>query len=56
MNLVTLLRDRIVREQEHSWMLALMKNDIEEANIRYLNAIERAEDNNDFLGASRFVV
>ena len=49
-NLVTLFRDRVVREQEYSWMLALMKIDIEEANIRYFNAIERAEDNNDFLG------
>lgn len=50
LNIVTMLRDQIVKEQEHSWMLALLKNDIEEANIRYLNAIERAEDNNDFLG------
>jgi len=51
LNMVTLFRDRLVKEQEHSWMLALMRSDIEEANLRYFNAIERAEDNNDFLGA-----
>jgi len=48
--MVTLFRDRLVKEQEHSWMPALMRSDVEEANIRYFNAIERAEDNNDFLG------
>lgn len=45
---VQLLRDRICLEQSHNWMMALMKNDIEEANVRYLNSIQRSEENSDF--------
>ena len=47
-DLIRLLRDRVCTEQSHNWMMTLLKSDINEANVRYLNAIQRSEENSDF--------
>jgi len=47
-NVVLILRDGICSERSHDWMVALLKTDIEEANMRYYSAIDRAQDNSHF--------
>lgn len=47
-NVVWILRDAICSERSHDWMVALLKTDIEEANMRYFSAIDRAQDNSQF--------
>lgn len=47
-NVVLILRDGICSEHSHDWMVALLKTDIEEANMRYYSAIDRAQDNSHF--------
>jgi light-regulated signal transduction histidine kinase (bacteriophytochrome)/CheY-like chemotaxis protein len=43
-----ILRDQICSDRAHNWMMTLLKADIEEANLRYFNAIERSEMNNAY--------
>lgn len=50
LKLIELLRDRIFQEHSNGLMLSLLENDIGEANQICFNALERTEDNNDFLG------
>jgi two-component system, chemotaxis family, sensor kinase Cph1 len=48
LNVVLVLKDRVCSGHAHEWMTALLRNDIEEANIRYFAAMDRAKDNSDF--------
>jgi len=41
------LMDRVC-EHSHNRMMSLLKSDIEEANVKYFNAISKARENNDF--------
>jgi len=48
LNVIQVLKDRICSGHAHEWVTALLRNDIEEANMRYFSAIDRAKDNSDF--------
>ena len=47
LHVVTSLADRVC-EHSHNRMMTLLKNDIEDANVKYFNAISRARENNSF--------
>jgi hypothetical protein len=46
-NVISVLRDRIC-ENAHTYMLTLLRGDMEKTNERYLTAMERARDNFEF--------
>jgi two-component system, chemotaxis family, sensor kinase Cph1 len=45
---ILVFKDRFCSGHQHEWMTVLLKNDIEEANMRYFSAMDRASDNSDF--------
>jgi signal transduction histidine kinase len=47
LNAVGVLRDHIC-QHSHQWIMSLLKTDIDEANQKYLNALDRARDNYQF--------
>ena len=47
LHVISALTDRIC-EHSHNRMMSLLKNDIEDANKKYFNAIARARENNNF--------
>ena len=47
LHVITALMDRVC-EHSHNRMMSLLKTDIEEANVKYFNAISRARENNNF--------
>ena len=44
---ISVFRERICNHS-HKWMMQLMRNDIDDTNRKYLQAIERARDNYEF--------
>uniref|UniRef100_A0A7S3L7N0 Phytochrome n=1 Tax=Amphora coffeiformis TaxID=265554 RepID=A0A7S3L7N0_9STRA len=48
LNVISVLQDRIRTGQAHEWMTALLKSDIEEANMRYFSLLDRDRDNSQF--------
>lgn len=48
LNVLTVLKDRVCTGQAHEWMTALLKSDIEEANMRYFSLLDRERDNSQF--------
>ena len=46
-NVMTYLRDRIC-EHSHNYTMKLLQTDIEDTNSKYLNAIDRADENYEF--------
>ena len=47
LHVVTAFMDRVC-EHSHNRMMSLLKTDIEEANMKYFNAISRARENSNF--------
>lgn len=47
LHVATALMDRVC-EHSHNRMMTLLKSDIEEANVKYFNAISRARENSSF--------
>jgi len=48
LNVIAVLQDRICTGQAHEWMTALLKSDVEEANMRYFAMLDRDRDNSQF--------
>ena len=51
LHVVSALMDRVCAHS-HNRMMTLLKTDIEEANVKYFNAISRARENNNFFVSS----
>lgn len=47
LHVISSLMDRVC-EHSHNRMMSLLKSDIEDANVKYYNAISRARENNNF--------
>ena len=47
LHVISSLMDRVC-EHSHNRMMSLLKSDIEDANVKYFNAISRARENNNF--------
>ena len=47
LNAIRVFRDHVC-QHSHQWIMSLLKTDIDEANQKYMNALDRAQDNYQF--------
>jgi light-regulated signal transduction histidine kinase (bacteriophytochrome) len=47
LNAIRVFRDHVC-QHSHQWIMSLLKTDIDEANQKYMNALDRAQDNYEF--------